>query len=176
LISFLRHDVGNKTEGNTMKQILVFFTLLNFNALHANDTNIQKVLDAYMQAWAEHNITKIDTFYADDVLWYDLGTDTVTKGKVKMSKAITDAFLGYVPDMYWKKSGDIFVSGNSISYEWVYGGTFTGKWGQEKVSNKKFHIKGFSTTTINDAGKIIAQKDYYDMYSFMMQLGLALKP
>lgn len=155
-----------------MKQILAFLTILSLNTLYANDTKVEKVLDAYMQAWAEHNITKIDTFYADDVIWYDMGTDSTTKGKKQVTKAITDAFLGYVPDMYWSKSGDVFVSANTICYEWVYGGAFDGMWGDTKVNNKKFSIKGFSTTTINKNGKIIAQKDYYDMYSFMKQLGL----
>ncbi len=133
---------------------------------------VEKILDAYMQAWAEHNITKIDTFYDQNVTWYDLGTDTTIRGKTKMSKAITDTFMGYVPDMYWAKSGDVFISDNTITYEWVYGGTFNGKWGDKIVKNKKFSIKGISTTTMNKEGKITSQKDYYDVYGFMAQLGL----
>ena len=155
-----------------MKQILLFLTLLHFTPLHANGTKVEHVLDVYIQAWAEHNISKIDTFYADDVIWYDLGTDSTIKGKKEVSKAITDAFLGYVPDMYWQRNGDLFVSGNTVAYAWIYGGTFNGKWGEKTIKEKKFSIKGFSTTTINNTGKITAHKDYYDMYSFMQQLGL----
>ena len=55
---------------------------------------------------------------------------------------------------------------------WVNGGTFNGKWGDVDVKDKKFSIKGISTTTINQEGKILFQKDYYDMYGFMKQLGL----
>jgi len=157
-----------------MKKVITFliFCTCTFTYTQATESKVEEVLDGYMRAWAEHNITKIDTFYADDVAWYDLGTDSITKGKVKMSKAITDAFMGYVPDMYWEKSGDVIVSGNSISYEWVYAGTFTGMWGDVNVKDKKFSIKGMSTTIINKNGKIIWQKDYYDMYSFMKQLGV----
>jgi len=153
------------------KKIITLVLLSAFSLLHAQ-SKIEMVLDTYMQAWAEHNITKIDTFYAEDVAWYDLPSDSITKGKKEMSKAITDAFMGYVPDMYWAKNGDVFVSGNTITYEWVYGGTFNGMWGEVEIKNKKFSIKGISTTTINSDGKIVFQKDYYDMYSFQKQLGL----
>jgi len=155
-----------------MKKQLLTLALFSIFSIAYAQTKVEKILDNYMKAWEEHNITKIDTFYAEDVAWYDLPSDSTTKGKKKMSKAITDAFLGYVPDMYWAKSGDVFVSNNTITYEWVYGGTFDGKWGDVEVKKKKFFIKGISTTTFNDEGKIIFQKDYYDMYGFQKQLGL----
>ena len=150
---------------------LAVLAILGTSLLQAN-SKVEEVLEQYMQAWAEHNITKIDTFYAQDVAWYDLPSDSTTKGKKEMSKAITDAFMGYVPDMYWQKNGDVFVSGNTITYAWVYGGTFDGKWGDIVVKDKKFSIKGMSTTTINEAGKITFQKDYYDLYGFQKQLGV----
>ena len=156
------------------KHLLTLALFSTFSIVYAQ-TNVEILLDNYMKAWEEHNITKIDTFYAKDVAWYDLPSDTVIKGKKKMSKAITDAFMGYVPDMYWAKSGDVFISNNTITYEWVYGGTYEGKWGDVEVKNKKFSIKGVSTTTFNKEGKIIFQKDYYDMYGFQKQLGLIKK-
>jgi len=155
-----------------MKKHLLTLALFSTLSMAYAQTNVEILLDNYMKAWEEHNITKIDTFYAKDVAWYDLPSDTVIKGKEKMSKAITDAFMGYVPDMYWAKNGDVFVSNNTITYEWVYGGTYEGKWGDTEVKNKKFSIKGISTTTFNKEGKIIFQKDYYDMYGFQKQLGL----
>jgi len=155
-----------------MKKQLLTLALFSIFSIAYAQTKVEKILDNYMKAWEEHNITKIDTFYAEDVAWYDLPSDSTTKGKKKMSKAITDAFMGYVPNMYWAKSGDVFVSNNTITYEWVYGGTFDGKWGDVDVKKKKFSIKGISTTTFNDEGKIIFQKDYYDMYGFQKQLGL----
>ena len=155
-----------------MKKKIIVIALFTAMTLLQAQSKVESVLDAYMQAWEEHNITKIDTFYADDVAWYDLPSDSITKGKKKMSKAITDAFMGYVPDMYWTKNGDVFVSENTITYEWVYGGTFTGKWGEVEIKDKNFSIKGISTTTINDAGKILYQKDYYNMYGLQKQLGL----
>ncbi len=155
-----------------MKRILLLLMFGLLSLSQANESKIEKVLNSYMSAWAEHNITKIDSYYAPEVIWYDLPSDTTTKGKKEVTKAITDAFMAYVPDMFWVTTGDVFVSGNTITYEWTYGGTFTGLWGDKKVKNKKFSIKGMSTTTINKNGKIIAQKDYYDLFGFQKQLGL----
>ena len=140
--------------------------------LNAKEAKVSEVLDNYILAWNEHNVERIDTFYADDVIWYDLSYDYTTKGKANVTKAITDVFMGSVADMYWGKSGDVFVSGNSIIYEWVYGGTFDGKFDGVMIHNKKFEIKGLSTTTINADGKITSHKDYYDLASFKRQLGL----
>jgi len=153
-----------------MKNILILIVLGSAVLLQAKD--VSKVLDAYILAWNQHDIKKIDSFYANDVIWYDLSYDYTTKGKTQVSKAITDAFLGYVPDMYWGKSGDVFISGNTIIYEWVYGGTYNGEFEGSKIENKKFEIKGLSTTRINAEGKIISHKDYYDLLGFKKQLGI----
>ena len=65
-----------------------------------------------------------------------------------------------------------FISGNTITYEWTYGGTFNGSWGDLLIKDKKISIIRSSTTTINEKGKIIFQKDYYDLYGFQKQLGI----
>jgi len=154
------------------KFLLIIMTIGSLITLNANETRVSEVLDNYISAWNEHDLQKIDGFYADDVIWYDSGYDYTTIGKKNVSKAITDAFMGYVPDMYWAKNGDVFISGDTIIYEWIYGGTFNGKWDETVIKNKKFEIKGLSTTTINKDGKIVSHKDYYDLHGFKKQLGL----
>jgi len=156
-----------------MKKFLTIVMVMgSLMTLNAKETKVSEVLDNYISAWNEHDVAKIDTFYADDVIWYDLSYDYTTKGKANVTKAITDAFMGSVADMYWGKSGDVFVSGNTIVYEWVYGGTFDGRFDGVMIHDKTFEIKGLSTTTINTKGKIVSHKDYYDLASLKRQLGL----
>jgi len=133
------------------------------------ETKVNDILDKYIAAWNEHDLKKIDTYY---VIWYDLGYDYTTKGKKSVSKAITDVFMRYVPDMYWVKNGDVFTSDNTTIYEWVYGGAFDGEWDFIPVKNKKFEIKGLSITTINRYGEIISHKDYYNLLDLKKQLVL----
>ncbi len=153
-----------------MIQKFALLLALSSTLLLASPSQVEKVLNNYMSAWAEHNVTKIESFYDDKVIWYDLASDSTTKTKAVVATAITDAFLNSVKDMYWVRSGDVFVSGNTITYEWTYGGTYNGMFGESKIVNKTFSLKGISTTTINEKGKIIAQKDYYDLYALMHQL------
>lgn len=154
-----------------MKKQGLILLFLCMNVASASAQNVEEVLKSYMDAWGEHNIPKISSFFANDVVWYDLSFNTTTKGKV--SKAITDAFMEYVPNMYWAKSEDTFVSGNIVICEWTYGDTFDGKWRDETIKNKDFSNKGISTTTINESGKIVSQKDYYDADGFKRALGVA---
>ncbi len=155
-----------------MKKISLILLFWCMSVANTSAQNVEEVLKAYMDAWGEYNIPKIGSFYDNDVIWYNLSSDTTIKGKEKVSKAITDAFMGFVHNMYWVKTGDTFVSGNTVVYEWIYGGTFDGKWGEETINNKEFSIKGISATTINNHEKIIAQKDYYDADSFKRALGV----
>jgi steroid delta-isomerase-like uncharacterized protein len=152
--------------------LLSSFFSLSINGAYANESKVERVLDAYMAAWATHDVKKISAFFAENVEWYDMPSDTTTKGKRKVSKAIINAFLANVPNMVWVKSGDVFVSGNTIIYEWIYSGTYNGDWWGTPIKNKPFSIRGLSTTTINRNGKISFDKDYYDMYDFQKQLGL----
>lgn len=157
-----------------LKCVLLIWVIYAFflPTAFASEERVETVLQSYLQAWQDHDIEKIGAHFASDVIWYDLPSDSSTAGKSAVTQAITTAFMGYVPDMFWVKSGDTFVSGNSVIYEWTYGGTFDGSWGDKMITEKSFSIKGISTTTINDAGKIVSQKDYYDLYGFQQQLGL----
>ena len=156
-----------------MKKIFFIMAVIgSLFSLNATEVNVSKVLDEYILAWNEHDIKKIDSHYGDNVIWYDVAYDYTTKGKKEVSRAITDAFLGNVADMYWVKSGDVFISQDTIIYEWVYGGTYNGKFDGKEIKNVHFELKGLSTTKINKQGKIVAHKDYYDLLGFKKQLGV----
>lgn len=155
-----------------MKKFGLVLLFALFTTTATATTKIENVLDGYMSAWNSHDKAKVASYFSADVIWYDLTSDNKINGKENVAPAITAYFMGYVADMYWHKSGDVYVSGNTVIYEWVYGGTFNGNWGEQNIQNKQFSIKGISTTTINDHGEIIAQKDYYDMDSFKRAIGV----
>lgn len=155
-----------------MKNYILIGLLCLFAQAVKAESDIEAVLNGYFNAWNSHNKEEIKNFFAPNIIWYDLASGGTITGKDKVFPAITDYFMGYVADMYWYKSGDVYISENTIIYEWTYGGTFNGTWGDNKISDKVFSLKGISTTTINNQGKIIAQKDYYDMESFKRGIGL----
>lgn len=133
-------------------------------------THVEQVVNAYIQAWNSHDEVKIDSFYAPNVEWYDLAQQMTYSGKSQVSKAIIDYFLTPVDNMYWVQSGLAYQQGDTLIYEWEYGGNFTGQWGDIEIIDKRFKLKGLSVTQINSEGKITAHRDYYDMASFEQAL------
>lgn len=155
--------------------ILVFLSLLNLNTSFAstpNKNNISDLLTAYLDAWKTRNITEIGKLYAENVSVYDLPTNTTIKGKKAVLKFEQEAWLASVPDMSWVRTSPALIAENTVAYEWIYSGTYSGNWWGTKVESKPFSVKGISTTTFNDNGKIILQKDFYDLKSFETQLEL----
>ena len=155
----------------------IFFMILMFiiNSAFASSLDESKVnefLSAYLNAWKTRDIQEVGKLYAENVSVYDLPSDSTIKGKQAVLEFEQEAWLASVPDMVWVKTGPAYITGNTAAYEWVYAGTFTGDWWDAKVDKKSFSIKGISTTTFNDKGKIIVQKDFYDIKSLEMQLGV----
>ncbi len=162
-----------------MKMIIVSFllslTLNNASAAKAEKLSEQKViklLDSYFAAWKTRDIRNISKLYHKEIKLYDLPSDSITEGIKKVVKTMDQNWLTPVPDMIWAKTGVALVSGNTVTYEWVYAGKFTGSWGKVMLDKKYFSIKGISKTTFADNGKIKFQKDFYDLKSFERELGL----
>ncbi len=157
-----------------MKKTTITFLFLAVGSVNAAPAKLDPslVVDTYINAWNKHDKGAISQHFSENVSWYDLPSDTVINGKDKVSAEIITAFMGQVPDMYWVKSGDVFISNNTVVFEWTYGGTFNGSWGDTMIKDKRFSINGISSTTIDGEGKIVRQKDYYDLSSFMRSLGV----
>jgi|GEM_PF-2013042 len=151
------------------------FLFLSVNTLFAAslpERQIDELVNRYFTAWTTHSIAEIGKFYADDIALYDLPADFTIKGRQAVLKYEQQAWLAAVPDMLWLKTSSIFIRGNTAAYEWLYSGTYSGRWWGKEVVKKTFSIRGISTTRFNEAGKIVFQKDFYDMNSFATQLGV----
>ncbi len=154
---------------------LIFLFLLSLNASFAaplDESKVNELLNSYLDAWKTRDITEIGKLYAKNISVYDLPTDSITKGKEAVLKFEQEAWLASAPDMVWIRTSSTLISGNTVAYEWIYSGTYTGDWWGMKINKKSFSVKGISTTTFNDDGKIIFQKDFYDLKSFEKQLGV----
>jgi len=74
----------------------------------------------------------------------------------------------------------VVVSGNTVAMEWTMSGTHTGPlvgpMGTIPASNKRVTVKGAEFTRHDAQGLIVDERGYFDMASFMMQLGLMQPP
>jgi len=143
---------------------LTFLFLATLNSSFASSMNegrIGELLKAYLDAWKTHDIVEIGKHYAENVAVFDLPTDSVTKGKKAVLDFEQEAWLSSAPDMAWVRTSPALISGNTAVYEWVYSGTYFGDWWGKRIDRKPFSVKGISTTTFNNEGMIILQKDFW---------------
>lgn len=137
-----------------------------------SNKNVVELLDGYFSAWQTRDIKKIGVHYADNVSMYDLPSNSATTGKKDVVDLMQIMWIENAPDMKWIRTTPAYVDGDTVAYEWLYTGTYNGMWGDAKVTNKPFAVKGMSTTTFDKNGKIVNHRDFYDMQSFQAQLGL----
>jgi steroid delta-isomerase-like uncharacterized protein len=151
---------------------LLFFNLSISVASPLEKVKVSGLLDTYFEVWKTRDINKIGELYADGVSVYDLPSNSTTVGKKAVIKFQQMAWLASVPDMVWIKTNSASILDNTATYEWVYSGTYTGDWWGQKIEDKTFSIKGMSSTTFNKDGKMVLQRDYYDIKSLEKQLGV----
>ncbi len=118
---------------------LILFFLLSLNTSFASslsETKVNELLNNYLDAWKTRDINEIGKLYAENVSVYDLPTDSTTKGKKAVLKFEQEAWLASAPDMVWIKTSPALITGNTVAYEWVYSGTYSGDWWGTKVDKK----------------------------------------
>lgn len=130
------------------------------------------VVDGYMAAWNAHDSAAAAEFLAEGAVYYDASVGTPVEGREAAKTQVIDAFLNAAPDAAWTRDGDAVVSGNSVAFEWTFGGTNTGAWADgTAATGKTFSFHGMSMFRVEE-GKIVHQADYYDALGFYKQLGL----
>lgn len=146
--------------------------VIAFSAGAALAQDALSTVDGYLAAWNAHDSAAAAEFLADDVVYYDASVGTPVEGKEAARTQVIDAFLNAAPDAVWTRDGDPVVSGNSVAFEWTFGGTNSGDWADgTKATGKTFSFHGMSLFRV-EGGKIEHQSDYYDALGFYKQLGL----
>jgi predicted ester cyclase len=74
----------------------------------------------------------------------------------------------------------MFASGDTLAMEWTYTGTQTGALagpgGTIPPSGRHVTIKGAEFITVNAQGLIVDERGYFDLVSFLTQLGVMPAP
>ena len=136
---------------------------------YAEQTPTQ-VVNAYMQAWNQHDASKAGTYLAKNVEYYDATVGTPQKGQEAARDQVIKVFIDAVPNLKWQMTSAPIVSKEGIAFQWRFSGTNTGKWGETPATNKPISFEGVSFVRV-DHGKITYQGDYYDAANLNKQLG-----
>lgn len=132
-------------------------------------TNLDKMMNDYIAAWNSHEVERILSYFTDDVIYEDVAMGIVNRGKNEVKDFINSIFIGF-PDFKIELKS-IFISGDWAADEWILSGTFTNSFMEMPATGKSFSERGASIAELRK-GKISRNSDYYNMASFLQQVGL----
>jgi steroid delta-isomerase-like uncharacterized protein len=131
-------------------------------------------VDGYLQAWNSHDGDQVAEFVAEDVTYEDLAAVAVHQGR--------DAVRAYVEQTYQFSNDYRFVTvstqgdGSRYAIEWEMLGTNTGASGGFPATGKQYRIRGASLGLLNPDGKIAANRDYWNLAAYLVEVGLLRSP
>ena len=138
-------------------------------------------LDRYFAAWARHaqaadpetgaeEMARFLSFMAEDVRYEDVPSGSVFVGHdgVREMAAAARAFSADLDIVCVSAQ----MSGDQFAFEFEAHGTNTGALGPIPASGKRFRLRSAAIGRISADGKVVLHKDYWDMASFLAQIGL----
>ncbi len=129
---------------------------------------IRRLVNELYAAWSLHQPERIDAIFTDDGIYEDVAGGQVHRGKEEIKQLLRSAFT-WAPD-FRVTMKSLVIAENSAATEWVSEGIQTGPIGNLPASGNSFRLRGTSILGFRN-GKITRVTDYYDMASFLKQLG-----
>jgi steroid delta-isomerase-like uncharacterized protein len=129
---------------------------------------IHRLVNELYAAWSLHEPDRIDRIFSDDAVYSDVAGGKNQRGKEQIKQLLHSAFA-WAPD-FRVTLLSLIVGNNSAATEWLIEGIQTGPIGDLPASGNSFRLRGASILGFRD-GKISKVMDYYDMATFLKQLG-----
>jgi steroid delta-isomerase-like uncharacterized protein len=131
-------------------------------------------VDGYLDAWNSHDGARVAAFVTEEVVYDDLASGLVHRGR--------DAVRGYVTQTAMFSSDYRFTTvstqmdGSRYAIEWEMLGTNTGAAGGFPATGKPYRIRGASIGELDADGKITANRDYWNLAAYLIEVGLLQAP
>jgi len=129
---------------------------------------IRRLVQELYAAWSLHQLERIDAIFTHDAAYEDVAADQVHRGTEEIKQLLRAAYA-WAPD-FRATMKSLIVADDCAATEWISEGIQTGPIGDLPASGNSFRLRGASILTFRD-GKIASVTDYYDMATFLTQLG-----
>ncbi|SIR24999.1 ester cyclase [Maribacter ulvicola] len=141
------------------------------NSFQHNSTTLKQNSKDYLIAWSENDTLLIRASTTQNFI-RNVNGKNVSYNQQDLLEAM-HLWHRAMPDIILIDK-EINVFDNRSYVNWECTGTNTGMFGKTPPTGKVGHTKGISILTFNDDGKIIHESSYFDMLSFMEDLGYTL--
>lgn len=134
----------------------------------ASQADAERVLDAWAQQWSAHDVEGLLPLFTEDVVYEDVTFGVVNHGQAAL-RAFAEGIFPAFPDIKSELTSR-FVAGDRAGLEWIMTGTQATLPGQPTV-HKPFSVRGVTILELHE-GKIRRNSDYWDLATFLKQVGL----
>lgn len=144
----------------------------------ASSEKARQLVHELYAAWSLHQPDRVDAIFTDDPTYEDVAGGQVHRGKAEIKQLLQAAFT-FAPD-FRATLRSVVVAGDTAITEWEIEGTQTGPAGVGQVGELPatgctFRLRGASVIVFRQ-GRIAHVTDYYDMATFLRQLGGTFQP
>ena len=131
-------------------------------------------LDAWAAAWAVGDVEGVLAAFTDDAVFEEVPIGVVTHGQDEL-RAHLEGLKAAFPDLSMVVTGG-FVAGDRAAAEWTFTGTYAGQFpGLPPGTGQTVTVRGASILEL-EGDLIRAARDYWDAYSFLVQVGALPAP
>jgi len=140
-------------------------------AVPPDATALEHVLDEWAIAWSSSQVERLLPLFTDDVYYEDVTLGSVIKGKEALRNFAAATFGAFADLRFEAKSRFVAANRKWGSIEWVFTGRQTKDFPGLPATNKPFQVRGATVVEFRD-GRISRNSDYWDLATYMKQVGL----
>ena len=138
------------------------------------ETLNQTFFDAYLEAWNAHDSAGVGRYMADDAIYEDVALGRVLHGPSEIASFVEEATRSSSDFRF--ESVSLFTVGNDYANEWVMLGTNDRERPGVPATGRSFRVRGASVGRLDANGRIVENRDYYNLAELLTQLGILPTP
>ncbi len=141
------------------------------SARGADTRELEHVLDQWVIAWSSGDVERLLPLFTDSVDYEDVPFAAASHGRDALRDIAIGTFRGFADVKFELKSRFVAADGKSGAIEWIWRGRQTQDFPGLPATNKPFEVRGTTVVEFTD-GKISRNSDYWDLSTYMKQVGL----
>jgi steroid delta-isomerase-like uncharacterized protein len=130
--------------------------------------------DGYLAAWNQHDAAAVANYMAADGVYEDVALGRVLRGPSAVASFVEEATRSSSDFRF--EAVSLFTAGTDYANEWIMTGTNDRDLPGIPATGRRFRVRGASVGRIDTEGKIVGNRDYYNLAELLMQLGKLTPP
>jgi len=133
-------------------------------------TTDRSFFDAYLDAWNAHDPAAVARYMADDAIYEDIALGRVLHGPSEIAAFVEEATKASSDFRFEEVS--LFSAGSDYANEWIMTGTNDREVQGVPATGRSFRVRGASVGKLDASGRIVENRDYYNLAEMFAQLGI----